>query len=278
MNKILKQLIQLIPFNKTSGILITLCTLLLVWGGVRSCTSPASFDKSKTFTIARDPSWYPLSLMGKEKNVLAFTNDLILMIAKKRGVRIQLQSVGPNNLFGGLEDGEYEAIITSLIPNAINNRIYNFSDTFFLVGAVLIVPKDFTFTSMDNMSNKIIGINRDPVSSFKYSKYKMYYKPYDNMTEAFNDLYQARIDGIFMPVLEASIYTEAFHKGAFKIVTPPLSRHGLRLVARQTLLSQFVIEEFNIGLIELIEDGTYGDLCKKWGITNPFDYVSEPSK
>ncbi|MEC7839521.1 MAG: transporter substrate-binding domain-containing protein [Chlamydiota bacterium] len=272
MSKIFKQLSQIIPLNKTSSVLITLCLLLLIWGGIRSCSEPTGFDRSRTFTIARDPSWYPLNLMGKEKNVLAFTNDLILTIAKRRNVRIQLMSVGSNSLFNGLNDEEYDAVISSLVPNAINNRIYNFSHTFFLVGPVLIVPKNFDFKSMDNMSNKIIGIDRNLDSSFKYTKYKIYYKPYENMTMAFNDLYEERIDGIFMPVLQAFTYTNTFHKGEFKIVTPPLSRQGLRLVTRQTEASSYVITEFNIGLQEMIDDGSYGDLCKKWGITNPFDY------
>lgn len=266
---IIKQVKKTIPINKISLSLMALCMLFLIWGGIRACTRSPIIARTHLYVIARDPTWYPLNLMGKEKTVLAFTSDLLLTIAKRRMVKIEVISVSSNYLFEGLNEKDYGAVISSLPPNALNNQFYNFSNPFFYVGPVLIVPNNSDINSLDGMNRRVIGVRRDASVSFNITQYNAYYKPYDSMTMAFDDLYSDRIDGIILPVMQAYTYIDTFHKGRFKVVTSPLDDQGLRLVTRQTYLSEFLIEEFNQGLQELIDDGTYQALCDKWGLINP---------
>ncbi|MEM1282617.1 MAG: transporter substrate-binding domain-containing protein [Chlamydiota bacterium] len=266
---LLDQVKKIIPINKISISLMAVCTLILIWGGIRACTQAPLVPRTHLYVIARDPTWYPLNLMGKEKTVLAFTSDLLTTIAKRQNLRIELVNVSSNYLFEGLSEKEYAALISSLAPSALNNQYYNFSNPFFFVGPVLIVPADSEIESLKGMTNRIIGVRRDGNVNFNITKYNAYYKPYDSMTMAFEDLYRDRIDGIILPVLQAYTYIDTFHKGRFKVVTSPLDDQGLRLVARQTYLSDFLIEEFDTGLQEIIEDGTYQALCNKWGLINP---------
>ncbi len=258
-----------IPINKISVTLMVICSLLLIWGGVRACSKAPLMARTHLYVIARDPTWYPLNLMGKDKTVLAFTSDLLSTIAKRRDVRIELINVSSNYLFEGLNEKDYGSVISSLTPNPLNNQYYNFSNPFFFVGPVLIVPADSDIDSLTAMHNRVIGVRRDANVNFNITKYDAYYKPYDSMTMAFEDLYRDRIDGIILPVLQAYTYIDTFHKGRFKVVTSPLDDQGLRLVSRQTYLSEFLIEEFNAGFQELIDDGTYQALCNKWGLINP---------
>jgi polar amino acid transport system substrate-binding protein len=269
LQEIIKQVKKTIPINKVSVTLMAICSLLLIWGGIRACTNSPILGRTHLYVIARDPTWYPLNLMGKNKTVLAFTSDLILTVAKRRNVRIEVINVSSNFLFEGLNEKEYGAVISSLSPNPLNNQYYNFSNPFFYVGPVLIVPAESDIDSLKGMTNKVIGVRRDANVSFDITKYNAYYKPYDSMTMGFEDLYRDRIDGIILPVLQAYTYIDTFHKGRFKVVTSPLDDQGLRLVTRQTYLSEFLIEEFNEGLKEIIEDGTYQALCDKWGLINP---------
>lgn len=269
LEEIFQQLKKTVPINRVSIALMTVCSLLLIWGGVRACSGPTIPSKSHLFLIARDPSWYPLNLLGKEKTVQAFTSDLILTIAKNRGVRIELKNVSSNYLFEGLNEEEYNAILSSLQPNALNNQYYNFSNPFFFVGPVLIVPEKSNIKTLTGMSDNTIGITRGSELSYNLTKYNAYYKPYDNLTVAFEDLTRDRIDGIILPVLKAYSYIETFHKGKFKVITSPLDDKGLRIVARKSLHSEFLIEEFDKGLQEIIQDGTYQALCDKWGLINP---------
>lgn len=261
---------KIMSLNKNSVLIMLFLLILIIGGGIRSCNRSTTVDLTKTFVIARDPSWYPLNLMGKNQNVLAFTNDLLLTIAKEKGVRLELLSISSNRLDLGLDSGDYDGIITSLMPDPQNNRYYNFSSTLFFVGPVLVVPIDSKVTSIEQMSNKIVGIPSNLEISVDLNKFTAIFKPYINIRTAFTDLMQNHLDGIILPVMQAYNFIEAFHKGLFKIVSGPLTDQGLRIVTLQTIRSEFVIKEFNDGLNRLIENGTYDALCKKWGLVNPF--------
>lgn len=273
--KVYNEAKKIMAFNKNSLLIVLLLLILIIGGGIRSCSKAGSIDLTKTFVIARDPSWYPLNLMGKNQNVLAFTNDILLTIAKDKGVRLELLSISANRLDLGLDSGDYDGIITSLMPNPENNRYFNFSNTIFFIGPVLIVPKTSKITSLQQMTNKIVGIPSNLEITVDLNKFTAIFKPYGNIKAAFTDLVKNHLDGIILPVMQAYNYIETFHKGSFKIVSTPLNDEGLRLVTLQTLRSEYVIKEFNDGLKTLIENGTYDTLCKKWGLINPFNLSKE---
>lgn len=268
-NDLIKQINKVIPLNRISVSLIVVCVFLLVWGGIRACSAPVGPNPDQLYKIGRDPSWYPLNLMGKEKNVLAFSNDLLLMIAKRQKVRLELVSVNSGDLFEDLDRNELQGVVSSMAPNVLNNLRYSFSKSFFLVGPVLIVRDDSTITSMDQMKDKVIGIKSDVPVSLSISRYPVYYKSYTSMADAFNDLYDKRIDGVLMPILQADTYINTFHHNEFKVVTAPLTDEGLRLITRKNPIAEYLLDQFNIGLQQMREDGTYAALLKKWDLVEP---------
>lgn len=264
-----------VPINRVSLSLMLLSLLLLLFGGIRACSrSEREIARAHLYLIARDPTWYPLDLMGKEKSMLAFTSDLILTIAKRRQVKLEIINVSSNYLLEGLKEKEYGAVISSMPPTALSNKTYNFSTPFYTIGPVLIVPVDSTVQSLKEMKNSVIAVNRNADLTIDITDYNALYKPYDSMTKAFNDLYNGRIDGIILPVMQAYTYIDTFHKGRFKVITEPLNDEGLRLVTRQTLFAEFLITEFDEGLKEIISDGTYQTLCDKWGLVNPMQAIN----
>lgn len=264
-----KQIRKVVPLNKMSISLMFVCMFFLVWGGIRACSAPVGRNPEQLYRIARDPTWYPLNLMGKEKNVLAFSNDLLLMIAKMQKVRLELVSVDSSLLFEGLDKNDFQAVVSSMMPNVLNSRRYSFSDPFFFVGPVLIVRADSTVKSLEEMKNMVIGIKSDAPVALSVSKYPVYYRSYTSMTDAFNDLYQKRIDGLLMPILQADTYINTFHHNEFKVVTSPLTDEGLRLVARKNPISEYLLDQFNLGLLQMFEDGSYSALLKKWDLIEP---------
>lgn len=268
-DEFIKQLKKVVPLNKFSISLMLVCVAVLVWGGIRACTGLNGPDPNQLYRIARDPTWYPLNLMGKEKNVLAFSNDLMLTIAKRQKVRLELVSVDSGDLFEGLDRKDYNAVLSSLTPNVLNSRQYTFSDPFFLVGPVLVVPSDSKIKSLSEMQNKIIGIRSDAPVALSITKYPVYYKTYTSMSDAFKDLHMNRIDGMLLPLLQADTYINTFHHSEFKVVGTPLTDEGLRLIARKTALSEYLLDTFDAGLKEIMADGTYSALMKKWGLVEP---------
>lgn len=274
---IIRQMKNLIPVNRVSVTIFVVCIIALILGGIRACSNNSSDYSHHTFVIARDPTGYPLDFGGKDPSVIAFTNDLLLTIASRRGVNIEIISISYNNLYDGLDASEYAAVISSMEPTPLNARFYNFSDPFFLIGPVLIVPKESDIHTLKDLDNHIIGVKSGEILSLDLTEYSAYYMFYDTISSAFTDLHNGRIDGIVMPVMQALTYITTFYPNSFKVVTSPLTNDGLRLVTRKTPMTEYLIGHFNEGLEELISDGTYSNLLKKWGLTDPFPRKVIPS-
>lgn len=248
---------------------LILIAIFLVWGAVRSCSAMNQFGPNYTFTIARDPSWYPLNLMGKDKSITGFTDELLFAIAEEQNFKVEIVSAPSGILFDELEEGDFDAVISTLAPTALTMQKFQFSHPYFLVGPVLIVPMESKVTSLQELDNKTLAVKRGSHIIFDISQHKVSFSPYDSMTVAFEDLQNDHIDGIVMPLLPAYTFTQLFYPGTLKIATAPLSNEGMRVITLRSHEGQVLVELFDKGLQELKKSGAYDKILKKWGLFNP---------
>lgn len=259
--------------KRNIGVLIFL-SLLITWGLIRSCSHPEHMRK-KLYYIGRDSTWYPQQLMGKERNLKAFTNDIMAAIAKETQLHFEWIETGPVALIEGLDNGNYDAIISAIRPNFINRNKYIFSDLFFELGPVLIVKQTSSAKSLKDMQDKTIGIRTGSFLIFNTIKeggahaYNFLITSYDNANKALESLDKNQMDGVIMEAIPAYAFTEGFYSDRLKIVTPPLTDEGLRLVALKEQDSQELISDFDKALRKLKDDGTYDKLISKWNLIDP---------
>ena len=95
----------------------------------------------KSVRIGIDPTWYPLELDGKEANVFAFVDELLQEISRTSRVNFQRVSFSWDDLLLNMEQGNCEAVVSSMTPLVYNLDKYNFSPLFLETGPVLIVQK-----------------------------------------------------------------------------------------------------------------------------------------
>jgi polar amino acid transport system substrate-binding protein len=256
-----------IRFRFTVGSLIL--SSLLLFALVYTCSSSEKKIAKTSYTIARDLNWAPLQLMGKERNMRAFSDELILAIANKMHLKVVLVPAIYSNLMDGLDEEKYDGVFSVLLPNVVNQTHYFFSDPYYLLGPVLVVPQSSTITSLEQMKGKIIGIQNGSSSIYNVEHYpSILILPYDNMSMALNDLANNKIDGVIMESWPAHVYIESFYKDQLKIVTSPLTNTGLRLVTLRKPEYRHLIESFNEGLIELKKEGEYDRILNEWGLFN----------
>lgn len=250
-----------------------LLIVLILIGLVRSCTSGEKKIVKSSYKIYRDPNAAPLLLMGKERNMRAFSDELILAIANKANLKVSINAENYKNLFEGLDAGKYDAIVSLLTPNVINQSRYYFSDPFYLLGPVLIVRQDSKANSLAQMEGKIVGISAGSTSAYNVDNYpSILIIPYDNVTMALDDLTNNKIDGLIMEAWPANVYTHGFYGTKLRVASSPLTKEGLRLVTLRKQEYAYLIESFNEGLIDLKKDGEYDKLLEKWSLfnTDPF--------
>lgn len=249
--------------------LIALILIILIFFGLfRSCSTSEKKGKS-TYHIARDLNWAPLSLMGKERNMRAFSDELLFAIANKAHLRISLLAVNYGYLLEGLDAGKYDGILSVLTPNVVNQTHYLFSDPFYLLGPVLVVQENSPINSLDQMEGKIVGIKNGSSSVYNVEHFpSILILTYDNMILALEDLVNNKVDGVIMDAWPAHVNVQGNYKGKLKIVTPPFTKEGLRLVTLREPEYAHLVESFNEGLEELKKDGVYDELLKSWDLFN----------
>lgn len=244
----------------------------------REMGSNENFSKNRTFKIARDPNLYPIHLAGKEKNLSAFTNELLFKVAKDKSIKIQLFTSSFNLLFDKLRRKEFDAVVSTLAPTPLNRQQYLFSVPFFEVGPVLVVRQGSQFNSIEDLKGRTIGIKRGDSILVDKASSGLLFVPYDSHLTAFDDLETKKIEGVILPASAAYTFIKVFYPGRLKVASSPLREEGLRLVAEKTLANHFLIETFNKGLKEAIDDGTYDSLLIKWSLINPRINSQEPVK
>lgn len=244
------------------GLLLGLGLLFLV----RSC----SFNHhDMTFHIGQDSRWATLNLMGKERNLTAFNNELLTEIAKLENFSVLVEISPASDIVTDLERGILQGVLTSVQSSYLNEDELVFSESYFHIGPVLIIPSTAPIQGWNDKSRKIVGIPAySPILLSLEKDPKIQIKIYDDILRALSDLSDRKIDGAIFPAIPAYTYVNAFHKHELKIATLPITDEGIRLAALKNDKGIMLIDRFNKGLATLKENGTYANMLDEWSLIN----------
>lgn len=259
------------------GTLLIIAALIFVF---RSCSSNNKSSKT-LFFIGRDVSWYPLQLAGKEKKLLAFTNDLFSHIASDKNLRFEFVDVTHSLLIQGLDNGHYDAILTTLRPNVVNEEKYDFSEMYFELGAVLVLRKDSPRLTLKEMKGHTIGIATGSSLIFNALRktganiYELTFVTYDSNIRALDALAKKQIDAALIAALPAYSLIQSLYSNNLRIASAPLNDEGIRVVGLKNERTQDLIDKFDKGLQDANENGTYKKLLDKWSLIDPAHFLEK---
>lgn len=246
---------------------MSLLGLLVLLGIMRACFFSSGHAKSQYYVIARNIDWNDFHFSGKEPNVQAFAEELVLAASREANLRVQFVSANPNTLLEDLKAERYDAVFTFLVPNCINEETYYFSDPLYMVGSVLVVKEDSDAHNLEDMEGKTVGISSESSSIYDVEHYpSIIIVTYDNMNNALNDLANGKIDGVIMGTWSAQVYTHGFFANKLKVATIPFTHQGLRLVTLAEPDFEEFVNSFNDGLERIKASDQYNKLIQKWSL------------
>lgn len=270
----IKNLLQNLSFRVLYKFIILAILLLTTAWGIHSCSSNNTRGKH-VFRIGRASTWYPIQLYGREKKLIAFTNDIAALIAKENSLRFEWVEANPQSLMQSLELGNYDFVLTDLRPNVVNQEHYEFSELVFGLGPVLVVRMNSHFTTLEEMTDKPVGITSSFSSLFNAIRTEETHSfdplivTYETYNRALDSLVIRQVDGVLLPAMEAYTATQGLYFGKLKVVTPPFNDEGLRFISLRKSKLSHVIEEMNESLNKMKADGTYDSLISKWDLIDP---------
>lgn len=249
--------------------------LLLVLGVVfvlfalRGC-GRHKVEPNHVYKIARTTIYPSIDVKGKEANLQAFLDELLLAIAKEEHIKFSLVTLNYGDLFNSLNNETYDAILTTVSMNKIVQDRYYISDPIYVGGPVLVTLIDSNVTESQDLSSMTIGINKNSPHIFQINqKYGIRLIPYTDTVTAIEQMRDGNISAVVMEAPIAYAFTRGFYAGKIKVVSRPLTDEAIRLITKDNDLGKNLIESFDIGLDKFLKDGTYQRLIQKWGLVTP---------
>jgi polar amino acid transport system substrate-binding protein len=247
---------------KRFAILIVL--LLAVLFLSRGLAPTASGER--VFRIARDVSWYPLEVRGKEKNIQAFVDELLQRVAAQEQIRVELISAPWDTHIPLIDQGTTDAVVTGLLPTKRFTDRYAFSKPVLALGPVLLVAKDSTVQGIEDLQDKILGVQAGVSTSFDLpDASRVRVKMYIDLTRAVEDVARGEIEAVVVDNIRGHLLTQGLYSQRLRLIDKPLNQVGLRLMTAKDERAD-LIEVFNEQLVELQRTGVYQELLDKWNV------------
>jgi ABC-type amino acid transport substrate-binding protein len=205
---------------------------------------------------------YPPFEQGKPGNYTGFDIDLMEAIGEKIGRTPEFQDTSFETIFRDVAQGKFEAVISAATITEEREKAVAFSDPYYLSEQAILVKEGSDIKSLADLSGKTIGAQQG-TTGLELAKEKSdagEIRPFPEGPDAVNGLKSGTIEAA---IIDAPVAQNAVEKsGGVEIAekVPTEEEYGIALAKDNTEL----LDEFNQGLQEVIDDGTYTTIYKKW--------------
>jgi polar amino acid transport system substrate-binding protein len=220
-------------------------------------------------TIATDATWPPMEMVDTNKNIVGFDIDLMTAAAKAGGFTVEFKNTAWDGIFAGLENGKYDAVMSSVTINDERKKTMDFSIPYINAGQILVVKSDVEgVTKLDDLKGKTVGAQIGTTGAFEIDKVKaadkINEKTYDDIGLAFEDLVNGRIQGVVCDNPTAANYAlqNDKYKGKLKIVGDRFTEEYYGVAVKKG--NSKVLDVLNAGLKKVLDAGDNKAIEDKW--------------
>ena len=149
-----------------------------------------------------------MEMVDKDKNIVGFDIDFMKAVAEEAGFKVEFKNTAWDGIFGGLDLGNYDAVISSVTITDERKQNFDFSLPYINAGQVLTVPKDLEgVTSLAEMTGKMVGAQIGTTGAMEVKKAEgVEAKNYDEIGLAFEDMTAGRIAAVVCDTPVAANY------------------------------------------------------------------------
>ena len=251
-------------------IMLSILLVVAVMVGLVGCSDKLSLETNgeKVWIIATDTSFKPFEYTDDKGNFVGIDMDILDAISKDQGFEYRIDSIGFDAAIDACQEGEADGMIAGAsITDEREANGWIFSDGYYDANQSMAVEKSSSIRSFDGLKGKAVAVKNGTMSaeyaesiSEKYGFTVMYLEDSPAMYAAVED---GQVEACFddTPIMAATIKDENL---SLKIVdntgNEPAS-YGFAIFDKK---NQELIDMFNKGLADIKENGTYGEILKKY--------------
>jgi ABC-type amino acid transport substrate-binding protein len=205
---------------------------------------------------------YPPFEQGKSGEYTGFDVELMEAIGEKIGRTPEFQDTSFETIFRDVGQGKFEAVASAATITPEREKEVAFSDPYYLSEQAILVKEGSDITGLSDLSGKTVGAQQG-TTGLELGKEKAdagELRPYPEGPDAINALKAGTIEAVIIdaPVAQNAVEEEGGVEIAEKV--PTEEEYGIAVAKDNTQL----LGEINKGLKEVISDGTYTTIFKKW--------------
>jgi ABC-type amino acid transport substrate-binding protein len=230
-------------------------------GGGETSAGGKGAGAGEPLTVGSDIPYPPFE-QGKPGSYTGFDIELMDAIGEKIGRTPEFQDTSFETIFRDVGQGKFEAVVSAATITPEREKEVAFSDPYYLSEQAILVKEGSDITGLAELEGKVVGAQQG-TTGLELGKEKANaseLRPYPEGPDAINALKAGTVEAVIIdaPVAQNAIEEEGGVEIAEKV--PTEEEYGIAVAKDSTEL----LEEINQGLEEVISDGTYTTIFKKW--------------
>lgn len=218
--------------------------------------------KAGEISFAMSGGYPPFNFYSDSNELVGFDVDVAREVATRLGVSLKPVTTEWSGIIEGLRSGVYDGILGSMAVTEDRLKVVNFSSPYYYSGAQMMVKKDSSYTSPEDLRGRIVGVVTGTTFADDAAKLGVgEVKLYKDDTQTLTELSSGVVDGV---ITDRVVGVNAMNSGKFEIepLGAPLRSENIAVAFNKNDDTLLAAVDQILGVMH--EDGTLARLSVKW--------------
>ncbi|WP_043445884.1 transporter substrate-binding domain-containing protein [Halotalea alkalilenta] len=241
--------------------------------------SSVALAEEPPLRIASDVPFPPYEMLTADGEFTGFEVELVNAICERMQRRCEWQAQSFDGIIPGLLARKYDIIASSMLMTPARQQQVSFAKAYYFNPSVWVGPADrpLEVDEQTDLSGKRVGVQRASVQDdyVTATHPEADIRRYTTVDTVAVDMQTGRLDLIFanLPQAQALLLGDAAYAIQGEPVRGPEAIFGKGTSAAFRKRDTALVEAFNRGLDEVMADGTYDEIMRRY-----FDYDIHPTQ
>ncbi|NRG43854.1 amino acid ABC transporter substrate-binding protein [Bacillus sp. CRN 9] len=251
--------------RKFAFILISVFILSLL-AACSSTSAGESESDQKTIVIGIDDKFAPMGFRDESNEIVGFDIDLAKAVIEKMDATPKFQPIDWKTKESELSSGRIDLIWNGYTITDERKEKVLFTKPYLSNAQVAVTKADSELTELHDLEGKVVGLQSlssaaDALNANDISKNVKEITEFSDNVLALSDLKSGRLDAVIIDEVVIDYYMTK-EKDTFKILDESLAPEEYGIGVKKG--NEQLLNELQSALDALIEDGTAGEISKKW--------------
>jgi polar amino acid transport system substrate-binding protein len=159
-----------------------------------------AFAAKPVLRVGTDATYEPFETIDKDGKFVGFDMDFIRLVSDAAGMELKLQNIGWDGIIPGLNNGNYDCLISAMTITAERKKQINFTTPYFSIRQAIVVKQDNkSVKGPEDLIGKTVTVQNVTTGDLYASKIKnIKMKRFDTNPQAVQELLNNNADAAVM--------------------------------------------------------------------------------